>query len=143
MFNLVPRNSSAFSRPSFGSFERIFDDPFFAVENWAGPWNSAAQRSAPRTTLRQEKDRDIVQMEVPGYTADELNVSLEDNNLIVSGERKENGEGQKGLRFSQTLRMPEKVDPSAVTAKLKDGILSLDLPKDPKQLPRSIEVKAG
>lgn len=79
-----------------------------------------------------------VKTEVPGFTANDLEVSIESARLTISGkrERKEENNKEKVLYtercLDQVLRvveLPSEVDTGKVTATLKDGLLELSMPK--------------
>ena len=81
---------------------------------------------------------------------DEINVSVENGMLSVSGERKtEKEEKNKKFhriersygRFERTFMVPEDADGAKVKAEFKDGVLQVHLPKNPVAKPKAIEVK--
>jgi len=75
--------------------------------------------------------------EVPGFTAKDLDIRVEPRRLTITGKResKERGDGKKILssrcsnQILQSLDWPVDVDPEEVRASLRDGILSITLPK--------------
>jgi HSP20 family protein len=88
---------------------------------------------------------------VPGIPQDQLKVSLHDNVLTISGERKNDvPEGYKVhrrergmIQFSRSFTLPSKVDADKTTAELKDGVLTLTLEKAAEAQPRQISVRAA
>lgn len=79
-----------------------------------------------------------VRAEVPGFKADELQVSLEPRRLTIIGQRQSPGSQQQGTKvytdrccnqIFRSIDLPADADPSKATATLKDGILDLTLPK--------------
>jgi len=94
-----------------------------------------------------------VQVEVPGFTANELEVSVEGRRLVISGKRETSKEEkEKGKPIykeqcsDQLLRvfgLPVEVDAGKATAKLKNGILELEIPKSAQAKPTRVEVKAA
>jgi HSP20 family protein len=105
----------------------------------------------PPINVFTEKDGFIVRAEVPGIKAEELNLDVESGRLSLSGERKfeSRAEGgydrreRRGGMFSRTLRLPPDLDTHAATAELRDGILTVRIPKAEAARPRHIEVKAA
>lgn len=93
----------------------------------------------------------VVTAEVPGLTDKDFTLSLAQNVLTVQGARKVNmPEGytphrqeRAGVRFSRSFALPTRVDPERTTAQLKDGILTITLPKAADAQPRTIAVNAG
>ncbi len=117
---------------------RVFED--FPVEYDYPPiniWNNA--------------DNVLVHVEVPGLTAEQLDVTVSGETLTVSGERKaeqiENAvwhrRERKSGRFSKTIRLPFPVEADKVQAKLEQGILRLELPRSEADKPRKIAVKTA
>jgi len=134
-------------------FQRRIDA---AYDDWAafGPAGPAGRRAArvwPALNAFENKEAFVYRAEVPGVAEGDLSVYVEDETLIVRGERKGNvPEGyQVHLRerqpaaFSRKVALPGRVDGEAVTATLKDGVLTITLPKAKETLPRQIAVKAG
>lgn len=94
----------------------------------------------------------VLAMDVPGLTIDDLSIELTDQYLIVRGERKPSAALQ-GVniahreravgKFERRLRVPDGVDPDAITASLDSGVLSLIVPKPERLKPRAIEISSG
>lgn len=86
-----------------------------------------------------ETDEEIrVKAELPGMDEKDIEVSLDENTLIIHAERKEQHEKKKrnyhveGMSygsFDRSIALPEEVDGSGVDAKFKRGVLTLTLPK--------------
>ncbi|MEZ4454573.1 MAG: Hsp20/alpha crystallin family protein [Nannocystaceae bacterium] len=104
----------------------------------------------PRVNLYDRGDTYEVQAEIPGVDEKDLELSATGESLTIKGERKAASlEGytvhrsERGaFRFARTVALPAKIDVSGVSAALKDGILTVTLPKRPESKPRSITVKA-
>lgn len=90
-----------------------------------------------------------IQLEVPGVPAEEVEVSMKEGVLTVSGERRfeTETEGRRHRierrygRFSRSFRLPEDVDANDISARAKDGVLSLIVARKEKARPRTIEVQ--
>jgi HSP20 family protein len=89
---------------------------------------------------------------VPGFKAEEIEVSVKDDTLIVSGETKEElkDEGEdtfysewRSDRFLRKLTLPTAVDTENVDAKLKDGVLKLGLKKVAEHEVTKVKVQAA
>jgi HSP20 family protein len=150
-----------------------FDDTFRALDllnrrldralgGWApSPWAQGTQGLAqaprrrglaawPATNVFETKEAFVVKAEVPGLAEGDVSVSVEDDVLLVRGERKSSvPEGYKvhlrersPVAFTRKVPLPARVDVEAVTAALKDGVLTVTLPKVKEALPRQIAVKA-
>ena len=125
---------------------RLFDVPF-----GDGGHESEFFAWAPAVDLCENKDHLVVKAELPGLNKDEIDIALHEGNLIISGERKFESQGEEGEasrserffgRFQRALELPKPVDPSKVTATYRDGILTVTMPKTEESKPKQITVKA-
>lgn len=121
------------------------------------PMNEGARGSeffgwAPAVDLYEDHDQFVVKVELPGMKKEDIEISLHQGNLVISGERKHetNGEGADMSRaeryfgrFQRALALPKPVNAGNVTATYKDGILTVLLPKTEESKPKQIRVKAG
>ena len=105
---------------------------------------------SPALDVFEDKENVIVKMELPGMKREEIDISLHNGMLTISGERKEevkSGEGETFRseryfgRFHRTVTLPTQVKPDQVKATYKDGILMVELPKSEEAKPKQIEVK--
>ncbi|MDK1032813.1 MAG: Hsp20/alpha crystallin family protein [Planctomycetia bacterium] len=105
----------------------------------------------PALDVAERDESIIVKAELPGLTRDDIDVSVEGNILIISGEKKELEEDKKEEfyhverrygTFRRTITLPSDVDPSKIEATYRDGILTVALPKTEEAKPRQIEVKS-
>ena len=139
------------SGDSFEQFDRIYDsitqrafELFEGNGRWLGhdleDWLRAeAELLHPVHLEMRESDGSIsVEAEVPGFTARDLEISVEPRRLRIAGKRETKEEEKKGkiirseMCADQILRaidLPADVDTSKVSATLKDGLLTIDLPK--------------
>ncbi len=95
-----------------------------------------------------EKD-DCVKIEaiLPGVNVDDISVELNEKNIILSGERKQDNSNSKFIRrerrfgtFKKSIRLPYPVDKDKISANLKDGILIIDLVKSDEAKPKKIVI---
>ena len=107
---------------------------------------------APPLDLTVDKDSVHVQVDLPGLTKDDVNVTLQDNYLTIRGEKKHEAEKKEANyffrervqgTFSRTLELPVAVDASKIDARFKDGVLHVTLPKTEEAKPKQIEVKVN
>lgn len=106
------------------------------------------EQTAPRTNLYEKGDGFEIRAEVPGLEKEDLNVKIQGNYLEISGTRKQDTpEGytvhktERGTGFfSRSFTLPADVDSSKAGATLKDGILTLVLPKSEAAKPKKITV---
>lgn len=106
---------------------------------------------APTVDMYENKDQVVVRAELPGMTKEDIQISLHQDSLIISGERKLEQESEDGEtsrserffgRFQRALELPKAVDGNRVKAAYKDGILTVTLPKAEEAKPKQITVKA-
>jgi HSP20 family protein len=122
--------------------EQIFDGFFDA------PTGARGRHVTPPLSIAETDDGFVVEVEVPGVTADDLDVSVHGTVVTLKGERKvAEVEGQKPLRrewgaysFERSFELPADIDADRLEAELKNGILHLTLPKAPGHRPRKIKV---
>ena len=104
---------------------------------------------APPVDIEEQDDAYVIEAEVPGARKEDVNIELISNELMVTGEIKERE--REGIlrkrtrrigRFEYRVRLPEQVDPDNVEAKLKDGVLSVRVPKHEQAERRRIQVKS-
>ncbi len=141
--------------PGFGrltdlrdEIDRLFDAPLTELARTAqvfGGWT-------PAIDMYEDKDNLYVRVEVPGMRKEDIEVSLHDGSLSISGERKaENRQEEHEVyraerfygRFQRTVSLPCDVSNDKVKAQYKDGILSVTLPKTEQAKPKHIEVNVN
>ncbi len=102
----------------------------------------------PRTNLYDNGDKLEVKAEIPGLKKDDINIKIQGNYLELSGSRKSQApEGYQShrvergaLTFTRSFTLPSEVDVEKAEASLKDGILTLALPKAEAAKPKQITV---
>jgi HSP20 family protein len=101
----------------------------------------------PPVDLYETSTEFVLIAELPGLSRDQIDIQAEDNRIMIRGERGgqvpcdhyhriERGHGQ----FSRTFALPESVDVDAVSADLKDGLLTVTIPKAASRSARRIDV---
>lgn len=94
----------------------------------------------------------VLTMDVPGLTQDDLSIEMLDGYLVVRGERKLPEVAEKVNlthrertygKFERRIKVPDGVDPDAITASLDYGVLSLIVPKPEKMKPKAITIGTG
>jgi HSP20 family protein len=87
---------------------------------------------------------------VPGLDAQDLNIEVLNNTVTIRGEFKSDSEGQTKYlvcelpngRFSRVISLPTATDANKVEASIKNGVLSLRVPKAEEDRPKAIKVKS-
>ena len=94
----------------------------------------------------------VLTMDVPGLRPDDLTIELVDGYLIVRGERRRPqlpegttwGHAERTFgRFERRFKVPQGVDPDAITASMDNGVLSLIVPKPERMRPRTIAIDSA
>lgn len=125
------------------AFDRIFEDA------WRTSRGGMAHKILALDVRENDEAYNIVTT-LPGVSADQVEVSLQDNVLTISAEvqQAETTEGTRVLlqeraygRFSRSINLPQEVDADKVEAAYENGVLTLTLPKLPEAQPRMIPVK--
>ncbi|NDJ78781.1 MAG: Hsp20/alpha crystallin family protein [Chloroflexi bacterium] len=151
MSNLTRWNPHNEMEQFFRPFEELMNDL------WQNRWpafNSETARPMlrPAMDIVEQDNEIVVRLDLPGLSAEDVQVELEDNVLTVSGEMGDTIE-QEGERyhyrerrfgaFQRNVRLPNTVDAEHVEASFDNGVLNISLPKLPEAQPKQIEVKTG
>lgn len=145
MNQMVPwRRKSAFPRP----FDELFWDPFQVF----GDMDRRMSTYVPATDIAETDKEIVVSADVPGYEPGQIEVSLENGVLTISGKMREEHE-DKGKRwrrretasgnFLVQYSMPQGVDEEGVTCRTKHGRLTVTIPKSAKSQKRTLQVEEG
>jgi HSP20 family protein len=118
--------------------DRLFESP---LTGWA-----------PALDVHEDKDSFVVRTELPGLKREDIEVSLHDGALVISGERKveklEAGvevhrqERYYG-KFERALTLPTPVAADKIKAQYKDGVLTVTLPKVEEAKPKQIDISVN
>jgi HSP20 family protein len=113
--------------------------------------NGAATHFAPfGVDVREVGDNLIVEAELPGFTKEQVDLTLENGLLTITAERNEEPakpeagnyliKERRYTRFQRSFSLPPTIDPNTVDAKLENGVLSVTLTKRQEAKPRKIAV---
>lgn len=127
--------------------DRIFDRFFDGTdkEPALGDW-------APAIDVADKKDAFVATVEVPGVEAGDLDVSVTDDVLSITGEKRQEAEEKDANyyrcerswgTFTRRVRLPGAVEESKVTASFKNGVLTVTLPEAAGAKSRTVPVKAA
>lgn len=107
----------------------------------------------PRVDLMELEEQVQVTMDLPGVTAEEINITLAGNMLTVTGTRSTGTTTTAGQtvrmserpsgQFRRSVPMPVAVDPDKVSASVQNGILSITLDKASTEKPRQIPINSA
>jgi HSP20 family protein len=130
--------------------DHVFDD-WVVVRQDGGQYARRAARAAwPPINAFETKEAFVYKAQVPGLGEGDVSVYVEDGVLVLRGERKSDIPEGSAVRlrerapvaFARKLPLPGRVDGEGVAATMKDGILTITLPKAKESLPRQIAVKS-
>lgn len=143
------RNTEAIAHRAFELFEKRGYKFGHELEDWF-----KAERELLRKVPIEIKDVDgnlDIRAEVPGFTADNLKVSVEPNRITIKGEMEEKEEKKgkntiysewKSNKIFRTFNLPHRVDADKATAAIRDGVLTLTVPKAVETKPNEVEIKS-
>lgn len=133
--------SDDFSRNLLSRFNRVLGE--------AGESGLIAEWT-PAVDIKEENDKYVVSADVPGVDPREIEVTLENSVLTISGQReeekKEEKEGYRRVerssgRFLRRFVLPDTVDDAKVTAKSEKGVLYVTIPKSETRKAKRIDVQ--
>ncbi len=145
--NLVPFSSDL---PAVDTFRREMDSVFNRFFDFGGNGMSAWNYE-PHINLAEHEDRFEVTAELPGLTPKDFSVEVKDNQLWITGEKKEEQE-QNGKRYHRVERrygmfqrmvpLTTQVNADHIAADYKDGVLTVRVPKAESAKPKRIPIKS-
>jgi len=128
----------------WGFVNRFYRDAATAV-NSAVAW-------LPSVDVREEENRFVVQVDLPGVDGKDIEITTEKGMLTIKGERKsESKKTEAGYErvervagsFLRRFTLPETAQSDAITAKQANGVLEVSIPKQAQVQPKRIEVQAA
>lgn len=141
--------------------DRLFDQTFRAAgmpslfDRPPGVSTSSEALLRPSVDITEHDDAYEISVEVPGIKEDDIQLSLENHSLVVSGEKRNEYEDRDDDkvhfversygRFQRVLALPEDARAEDAKANFRDGVLKITLPRDPSQQRerRHIEIESG
>jgi HSP20 family protein len=152
-FSMMRQLSREMDRLMDTFFERGFGPRFgesggVQEDDWQGRtlWS-------PQIDVQQRNDSVIVRADLPGVSKENVQVEMEGDALIISGQRREEreeGGDEQGYRllersygsFYRSVPLPQGVDPDQIEAAMRDGVLTVTLPLAENARPRRIEIQS-
>ena len=151
MADIVPRRNqgrgalATLGRDPFHGIQDVFDS-FFApiMRQWSGP--GLPELAGMRFwdfDMETNENEVIVRAEMPGFEANDIEVSVEENVLTICAENKKEGEKERDYRsFHRTVTLPAGIDRDRVAATYRNGVLELHIPRKEEAKPKRIRVQA-
>jgi HSP20 family protein len=130
-------------------FSRFFDD---TASNGELANGTAATSWLPSVDVREEQERFVVHVDLPGVDKKDIEIVAEKGVLTIKGER--HAEAKTGDasyervervsgKFLRRFTLPETAQADAITAKQTNGVLEVSIPKQPQVQPKRVEVQAA
>jgi len=126
---------------------RLFDESVRNVKPGDEALSSAIW--SPAVDIYETDDEVVVKAELPEVNQKDIDIQIENNTLILRGERKLNKETKKENfhrieraygTFSRSFTLPGTIDQEKIRADYKDGILKISMPKREETRPKQIKV---
>jgi HSP20 family protein len=155
---LASTSPSALMRQLSREMDRLMDS-FFDARFGSQPWDTRSGdedwRSmwTPRIDVQRRNDAIVVRADLPGVRKEDVEIEVEDNALILSGERRE--EREEGAEdqdyhffersygsFYRAVPLPEGTNLEEIKAEMRDGVLSVTVPLSGSARPRRIKIES-
>ena len=129
--------------------DHVFDR---LMRSWASPASHTSFDWNPSIDVFESDGEIVVRAEIPGVNVEDVDISIADNHLIISGEKRQESEGEDQNycsversygSFRRSLALPPGADVDNIKASSKDGILSILIPKSDDRKSRKIEIEAN
>lgn len=141
--------SMTFGRDPLLAMRRLQDE----LDRAFAPYSpETGHGSFPAINMWQGENSIAIATELPGVEADDIEISIKDDTLTLSGERKMPDVGDKAVwhlrerpfgKFVRTVRLPFRVDADNVEARFTNGVLQIELQRPEEDRPRRISVQAA
>ena len=137
-------------------FDDFFDDDFMRFPVWGGrnPLYGKHAKNLMKTDVRETENTYEVDIDLPGFKKDEIDVDLKDGYLTISAskgldkdQKDKEGKYIRQERYAGAMSRSfyvGDIQPEQISAKYEDGILKISLPKQEKrELPKSTTIAIG
>ncbi|MDT8392225.1 MAG: Hsp20/alpha crystallin family protein [Bacteroidales bacterium] len=124
-------------------FDRIFENDLF---DWSNRHFSTTNTTLPSVNIREDDEGFEVEMAAPGLTKNDFNIELNNDQLTISSEKKEEKESKEDKQFTRrefsyqsfcrTFALPNTADAEKINAKYDNGILKIGIPKKEEAKPK-------
>ena len=147
MANITRTNTGAVQRDPFALARDLLGwDPLFRLE-WPSRVAATENTFSPTFNVIERADGYYISADLPGVRDEDVDVTVQDNHLVVSGSRRaeERKEGDNFFvyerrygNFSRAFALPDNADAGAVEASLDSGVLQVRVAKRESAKPRKI-----
>ena len=139
MTNMIVRNRAQVN--PWNDIEKVWDSYYRAAE---------AEPRKPVVQINNEDSRVSLTVELPGFGPEDMDIQVKENLLTIQALRKveqkdtedEEVKAEKNVVFEKSFVLPEDLNRDHFEAEMKNGLLTLELPRREKPAPLTIKVKA-
>lgn len=151
-----PKENVSLKHPIL-EMERAFDRFFGKNWGWPAAWHmddfpviEIEGTRLPKVDLIDRKNEIVLRAELPGLDKKDIEISLNDNVLLVKGHTKTEKKEEEGeyhrheiqsSSFARSISVPSNIDSSKIVAALKDGVLEVTLPKTKTTTKQTINIQ--
>ncbi len=130
-------------RTMWDMFEEMMEHPWYKSEGFGTDF-------FPSMDVREKGDELEVKAELPGIEPDDVDISIENNQLVIQGEKEEKKEDKEGRTYSEcsygafyrSIPLGANVDEDKIKAKFKKGVLTVKIPRAEKDKGRKIAIES-
>ena len=149
IMNLIKYDPFRELRSLQDEMNRLFGSTLSRSGSDEGTWGNAW---SPRVDIYENKDNLVIEAELPGMKAEDVDISIENNVLTIQGKREfEKKDEEDNFHrverhygsFTRSFTLPPTVNSEDATADFKNGVLHLKLAKREEAKPHRIEIKTG
>jgi len=132
--------------------EDLFNDFDRVVNSFGSPTIANTVGFKPTCDISETDDHYLVSFDMPGVKKDDIKIEVQDNRLLISGERQRErkDENESTLRFERSygkferaFELPATINADKIEAQYENGVLNVALPKAESAKPRSIQIQSG
>jgi len=136
-----------------GDIDRILEGRLRGLDRGLDDTSAGAVADwTPAVDIQEEKDRFLLEADIPGIKPEDIEITMEDGVLTLNGRRQtralDDGDGFRRVErvsgtFYRRFTLPDTADSEAIEAHFNHGVLEVSIPKLPKVQPRRIDVKVS
>jgi len=147
--------STFFGGSPFALFRRLSDDMdrlFFGGSQGVTNFGPFGGRFMPHIDVEEQEDRVLVRADLPGCRPEDFHVDIEDDALVIQGERRtQQDETRGGIRrsersygsFRRVIALPPGANPEAADARFENGVLEISVPVQQQSRSRRLDIRSG
>jgi len=130
----------SFFNDPWTDLDRLFESTFPDLYQWNPLRQGGRERSMPLDVYEDENHR-VVRLEVPGVRKEDIHLELNNAVLSVRAKREDKTErGTSAIELSRSVTVGDDVDAEHIKARLENGVLTVELPKQEAAKPKQITI---